>query len=243
MLCRACGASFDPASLDEVLFHAGDHRSRWPRTGIRGVEVPRELDALPLSEMTFVEPMLLKSVSRLPEGSNWQYEIKWDGYRALAIRTGGQSMLVSRRNNSFLTKFPSIAASLSVLEDGAIIDGEIVAFDAHGAPSFGLLQNYARGARTLVYFVFDVLAFRGRDVRRLTLAQRRCLLDELLRSSPENVCRAPVLDAEPIDLIPVIEAEGLEGVVAKRIDSQYESKRRSGAWVKLIVKRGDRSMA
>jgi DNA ligase D-like protein (predicted ligase) len=194
-----------------------------------------DLATLPSSSMTFVEPMLPKAVSQLPEGANWQYEIKWDGYRALAIRAGGKRAVVSRRNNSFVKRFPSIVTSLNTLEDGIILDGEIVAFDAHDAPSFNLLQHHASNARSLVYFVFDVLAVRGRDVRRLTLAKRRELLDDIMRSARHPLRRAPVLDAAPSALIRAVEAQGLEGIVAKRIESHYESRGRSGAWVKFKV--------
>jgi bifunctional non-homologous end joining protein LigD len=189
--------------------------------------------------MTFVEPMLVKPVSQLPEGSNWQYEIKWDGYRALAIRTGGKVALVSRRNNSFVNRFPSIAAGLRTLEDGSIVDGEIVALDAHGTPSFNLLQHRTKSARALVYCVFDVLAFRGRDVRQLALAERRGLLDEILESAPDPVHSAPIIDAAPKDLIRAVKAQGLEGIVAKRVDSRYESGSRSGAWGKFRVNKSE----
>jgi len=188
--------------------------------------------------MTFVEPMLVKPVSELPEGSNWQYEIKWDGYRALAIRAGGKTALVSRRNNSFVSRFPSIAAGLRTLANGSILDGEIVAFDAQGAPSFSLLQQRIENARALVYVVFDILAFRGRDVRQLALGERQGLLDAALKSAEDSVRRAPIFDAAPKDLVRAVKAQGLEGVVAKRIDSRYESGGRSGAWVKFRVNKG-----
>ncbi len=194
-------------------------------------------EALPRSDMTFVEPMLAKAVPRLPEGPRWQYEIKWDGYRALAITTGDGVALVSRRNHSFASRFPSIAAGLSTVEDGMILDGEVVAFDDQDMPSFSLLQHRVRDVRTLVYFVFDVLVFRGRDVRRLTLDKRRELLDDVMRRVPHPVRRAPVLDSAPHALVAAVSAHGLEGVVAKRVDSRYESKARSGAWVKFKVHR------
>ena len=89
----------------------------------------------------------------------------------------------------------------------------------------------------LVYFVFDVLAFRGRDVRRLTLAKRCDLLDDILRTVRHPLRRAPILNAAPKVLVSAVKAHGLEGIVAKRVESYYESKRRSGAWVKYKVNR------
>ncbi|HZS61211.1 MAG TPA: non-homologous end-joining DNA ligase [Gemmatimonadaceae bacterium] len=196
-----------------------------------------DLEALPRSDMAFVEPMLPKAVSQLPEGSSWQYEIKWDGYRALAIKKGDRVALISRRNHSFAGRFPSIADGLSAVEDGTILDGEVVAFDDQDMPSFGLLQHRAGDARRLAYFVFDVLVFRGRDVRRLALARRRELLDGVMQNVRHPVRRAPILDFAPRALVAAVRAHGLEGVVAKRIESHYESKARSGAWVKFKVNR------
>jgi bifunctional non-homologous end joining protein LigD len=204
------------------------------RTSVPGVN----LDELPPSEMRFLEPMLAKPVAELPEGPNWQYEIKWDGYRALAINNGRQSALVSRRNNSLESKFRSIAAGASLLESGSILDGEIVALDVHGKPSFNLLQHHTEGVQALVYYVFDVLAFRGRDVRQLRLPQRRALLDEILQSARDPVRVSPILNATPKDLVGAVKAQGLEGIIAKRIDSRYESGDRSGAWVKFRVNKG-----
>jgi bifunctional non-homologous end joining protein LigD len=213
---------------------AGDATWHSNRTSVPGVD----LDGLPPSEMKFVEPMLAKPVAGLPEGSNWQYEIKWDGYRALAIKNKREAALLSRRNNSLTRKFPSIPAALRTLDDGTILDGEIVALDAHGKPSFNLLQHHKENARALVYYVFDVLACRGRDVRQLKLPERRGLLDEILRNAPDSVRLSPILDAPAKAVVSAVKAQGLEGVVAKRIDSRYESGDRSGAWVKFRVNKG-----
>jgi len=204
------------------------------RTSVPGLN----LDDLPLSDMKFVEPMLAKPVSELPEGSNWQYEIKWDGYRALAINNGNEAALFSRRNNSLASKFPSIAAALSTLENGSMLDGEIVAMDAQGKPSFNLLQHHKENAQALAYYVFDVLAFRGRDVRQLELSQRRRLLDEILQPPQEPVLVSPILEAAPKDLVAAVKAQGLEGIVAKVVNSRYESGDRTGAWVKFKINKG-----
>ncbi len=204
------------------------------RTSVPGVN----LDGLPASDMRFVEPMLAKPVSELPEGANWRYEVKWDGYRALAINDGREPLLLSRRNNSLAGKFPSIAAALGTLETGSMLDGEIVALDAHGRPSFNLLQHNKENAQALVYYAFDVLAFRERDVRQLKLAQRRGLLEEIFQSARDPMRVSPILDATPNNLIAAVKAQGLEGIIAKRSDSPYEFGDRSGAWVKFRVNKG-----
>jgi bifunctional non-homologous end joining protein LigD len=204
------------------------------RTSIPGLD----LDKLPPSDMKFVEPMLAKPVSELPEGSNWQYEIKLDGYRVLAIKDKGDPRLLSRRNNVLNHKFPSIAEALKELEDGLMLDGEIVALDAQGRPSFNLLQHHKENAHAIVYYLFDVLTFRGRDVRELALRERRELLDQVFQGASEPLRLSAVLDAAPQDLISAVKSQGLEGIIAKRVLSRYESRERSGAWVKIRVNKG-----
>jgi hypothetical protein len=87
--------------------------------------------------------MLLLRKERLPEGPEWVYEVKLDGYRALAIKSGGRLQLRSRNGNEFNSRYPAIAAALEALPDETVVDGEVVALDAEGRPSFNLLQNYA----------------------------------------------------------------------------------------------------
>ncbi len=204
------------------------------KTSVPGVE----LDRLPQSEMTFVEPMLAKPVSELPEGANWSYEIKWDGYRAVAIKNRGEARLLSRRNNALNDKFPSIVDALLSLNDGLIVDGEILALDSHGQPSFNLLQHHKANAQAIVYYLFDVLAFGGRDLRELPLQQRRAFLDDVLQNASGPVRLSAVLDAAANDLKTAVKSQGLEGIIAKRVDSRYESGERSGAWVKFRVNKG-----
>jgi bifunctional non-homologous end joining protein LigD len=188
--------------------------------------------------MIFVEPMLAKPVSKLPEGSNRQYEIKSDGYRALAIKDKGEARLLSRRNNVMNDKFVAIAEALLELEDGLIVDGEIVALDAQGHPSFNLLQHYKANAHAIVYYLFDIVAFRGRDLRQIPLQQRRALLDEVFQNASEPLRLSVALNAAANDLITAVKSQGLEGIIAKRVDSRYESGERSGAWVKFRVNKG-----
>jgi bifunctional non-homologous end joining protein LigD len=108
----------------------------------------------------FVEPMLLLRAEKLPEGPDWLYELKFDGYRALAIKTGGKVKLRSRNDNDFNPRYPAIVKALAAMPDDTVIDGEVVALDGGGRPSFNLLQNYASGA-DLHYFIFDVLILKG----------------------------------------------------------------------------------
>jgi ATP-dependent DNA ligase len=163
---------------------------------------------------------------------------KLDGCRALAIKNKSAVRLLSRRNNVLNDRFPFIVAALENLEDGLILDGEIVALDAEGRPSFNLLEQHKGNAEGVVFYLFDLLAFRGRDVGELPLRQRRELLDEVLASPREPLRASVVLNAALKDLIPAIKSLGLEGIVAKRSDSRYESGERSGQWVKFRVNKG-----
>ncbi len=211
------------------------HSNRIPVAGI-------EIDKLPPSDMKFIEPMQCKLVAALPEGSDlqheiWQYEIKLDGYRALLMKDRNAVRLLSRRNNSLNGKFPSLADAASQLEDGLILDGELVALDSEGRPSFNLLQHHRKNSE-IVFYVFDILAYRGRDLRELPLQLRRQLLDAALANANDPIRLSAVLNAPAEQVIAAVRKQGLEGVIAKRTDAPYESGARSGRWVKFKVNRG-----
>ena len=116
------------------------------------------------SKARFIEPMLLQLADSLPEGDQSAYEVKLDGYRVLAMKTSGQVYLRSRNNSDFNSKYPGIVKALGQLPDETVIDGELVALDDCGRPSFSLLQNHSSSKVPIVYYVFDVLIVRGRNV-------------------------------------------------------------------------------
>jgi DNA ligase D-like protein (predicted ligase) len=188
---------------------------------------------------TFIEPMLLLRTEKLPEGEDWLYEIKFDGYRALAIKSAGEVQLRSRNDNDFSGRYPRIAKALSAMPDETVIDGEIVALDESGKPSFNVLQNYRSAGATLHYYVFDLLMLNGRDVTIEPLTKRRALLEErVLPKLDEPIRYSPVLEGTLRDLTQSVKAQELEGLVAKRVNSRYEPGQRSGAWQKLRVNQG-----
>jgi ATP-dependent DNA ligase len=130
----------------------------------------------PLDPTThFIEPMLLLPSETLPEGPGWTYELKLDGYRALAIKAGGAVRFRSRNDKDFNRKYPAITRALAALPDETAIDGEVVALDEAERPSFNALQNGAAGAM-IFFYVFDVMILGGRNVMGEPLATRRDLL-------------------------------------------------------------------
>jgi bifunctional non-homologous end joining protein LigD len=187
----------------------------------------------------FIEPMLLLRSEQLPDDiARWEYQLKFDGYRAIAFKAGGKVHLRSRNDNDFTARYPEVVRGLAKMPDETVIDGELVALDHDGRPSFNALQNFSPGT-AVVYYVFDVMVLEGRDVTGESLEARH----ELLERSVLPVLGEPVrytgeLRASLRDLIHSVRAQGLEGLVAKRRNSKYEPGVRSGAWMKMRVNRG-----
>jgi ATP-dependent DNA ligase len=186
----------------------------------------------------FIEPMLLLRTENLPQGALWQYELKLDGFRAQAIKSGGRVRFRSRNDKDFNVRYPAIVQALAAMPDETVIDGEIVALES-GRPSFNALQNHGSSAASLVYYAFDVMILAGKDVMNEPLPVRREFLREhVLAKLNEPIRESPELEASLPDLIGSVKANGLEGLVAKRRDSRYEPGQRSGAWQKMRVNRG-----
>jgi bifunctional non-homologous end joining protein LigD len=188
----------------------------------------------------FIEPMLLLRQEALPDDpGRWDYQIKFDGFRAIAFKTGDEIRLRSRNDNDFSVRYPAVVKALAKLPNDTVIDGEIVALDEEGRPSFTALQNYGSSQGPVLYFVFDVMILAGRDVTGEPLEKRRALLEQkILPKLTEPVRYASPLEASLPVLVASVKAQGLEGLVAKRRDSRYEPGLRSGAWMKMRVNRG-----
>ena len=170
------------------------------------------------------------AASELPAGPSWTYEVKWDGYRTLAVKDGTVVRLFSRNLKNVTSTYPSIAAAAAGARAAtAIIDGEVVALDDGGRPSFQALHH--QQAHTLAFFAFDLLHLDGRDLVRLPLSERRRLLAGLVEATP--ILLSEPLPGDPRDIEQAVRRLGLEGVVAKRGDSRYEAGKRSEAWIKV----------
>ena len=127
----------------------------------------------------FIQPMLLLSTDRLPDDrAKWEYQLKLDGYRAIAFKSANTVQLRSRNDNDFSRRYPAVTRGLANLPNETVLDGEIVAFDEQGRPSFNALQNFGGSHTPIVYYVFDVIVLAGRDLAGETLTRRRALLEE-----------------------------------------------------------------
>ena len=192
-----------------------------------------------------LSPMLAVLGNAVPSGTDWLYEVKWDGYRALCYFAEGKVRMLSRRGIKLDKHFASIAAALvqSVNAETAIVDGEVVALDENGKPSFQHLQNLTgfgtkpafKGVAPppLNFFAFDLLYLNGYDLRKAALIDRRNLLKSILLPS-EMVRYSDHFAGKGSELLQAVQAQGLEGIIAKQAQSRYESKR-SNCWVKIKV--------
>ncbi|MEA2466329.1 MAG: bifunctional non-ous end joining protein LigD [Thermoleophilaceae bacterium] len=192
-----------------------------------------------------IVPMLARLSTLPPDDEHWGYEIKWDGVRAVAYVTeAGETRLESRNLNDVTRQYPEAAAVGQALESRtAVLDGEVVAFDELGRPSFERLQGRmhltgaeAIDARTrstpIAYVIFDLLYLDGENLMRLPYTERRARLEGLDLNGPS--WRTPAYRAgDGAALLQASAEQGLEGIVAKRLDSPYEPGRRGGSWLKI----------
>ncbi len=176
--------------------------------------------------------MMATRATALPVGGDWSYEVKWDGYRAQGIKNGATASLASRNLKNITKQYPGVAAAVSrIVAKSALVDGEIVALDAEGRPSFQGLHHWSLEGLSLVYYVFDLLHLDGRDLTRLPLDERRAALRDVVDGS--GVLLSEPLPGTPAEIAAAVRGLGLEGVVAKRRKSIYTPGRRSDSWVKV----------
>ena len=181
----------------------------------------------------FIEPMKCQPKKEMPTGAGWIYEIKFDGYRALTICKDGEAIILSRNKKSLSERFPRLVEAMADLPvKSAIFDGEIVALNENNQPSFQALQNYEEG-HPLAYYLFDLLELDGERLESLLLKERKERLRKVLGKSGSPLFLSANLAGSPVRIWKQIQRLKLEGVIAKRNDSVYESGRRSGQWVKI----------
>src|SRR3954452_12515625 len=232
-----------------LTFHGERVRGRYVlfRTGgknwmIHRMDPPEDPDREPMPEQ--VAPMLARTGKDLPVGDNWAYEIKWDGVRAIGYAEGGRLRLESRNGNNVTPRYPELRALGRALgTHEAIIDGEVVALDEQGRPSFQRLQRRMHltsegmvrrlsQSEPVVYMIFDLLWLDGHSLLALTYDERRAKLAELELAGP--TWQAPAHHVgNGAALLEASKAQGLQGLVAKRRDCPYTPGRRAHGWVKV----------
>ena len=194
---------------------------------------------------TVIRPMLATPIAKAFDGPEWLFEIKWDGYRAVAFIEEGRVRLVSRTQNDLTAQFPELGSLAQFVKaQRAILDGEIVALDEEGRPSFSLMQQrtgFQSGKRRqprregvpVVYYAFDLLYLDGFDLRRVALEQRKQLLQERIVAG-ELVYFSDHYPEKGMDLFEAAKQRGLEGIVAKKRTGIYQEKR-SIDWLKIKI--------
>lgn len=182
--------------------------------------------------LTPVAPMMATLAPSLPIGADWSYEVKWDGYRALLVKDAHRTRLVSRNLKDLTAAYPQIAAAAATLgKQPLMLDGEIVALDPDGRPSFQALQHRSVQRSGVVFYAFDLLHLGTTDYRERPLHERRRALGRLSIATP--VLRSVPLPGTPAQIEQVVREAGLEGVVAKRLASVYQAGIRSRDWIKV----------
>ena len=178
------------------------------------------------------EPMLALLAERLPSGSGWLFEPKWDGYRVLGYVRGGVATLRSRRGNDLTERFAGVAKELpkALRSPDAVVDGEVCALDEQGRPSFSAMQQ-AKPGTPLVYEVFDLLELDGKPLLDLPLTERRERLEALM--APSRVVQLSGAFEDGEALLEAAREQGLEGLMAKRAGSRYQEGKRGREWLKV----------
>jgi ATP-dependent DNA ligase len=196
------------------------------------------LETLPRRKAEFIQPMECLPVTKLNDAVQWTFEIKLDGYRAIAVKSGQTIHLFSRRRKSFNSQYPYLVEALAELPEGTVVDGEVVGLDDAGRPNFNLLQHSRTGSSRICYFIFDLLVCNDRDLTRLPLSERRKLMRSALKIRSPRIRICEQFETSANDMLAAVRQQQLEGVIGKRKDSLYEPGKRTGAWIKLRVNRG-----
>jgi bifunctional non-homologous end joining protein LigD len=201
---------------------------------VRETMETEDMKDAPLTPMPHaITPMLADVVKEPFDHPDWIFEVKWDGYRAVAETGGRHVSLYSRNGIPFEKKFSPIAEALRKFEFEAVLDGEIVVVDNVGHPDFQMLQHYRdAGKGHLIYYVFDLLYFEGHDLTNLPLVRRKEILKKILPASP-LIRFSDHVGQEGVLFYRVVKEKGLEGIMAKHAQSAYEAGRRSKQWLKV----------
>ncbi|RWY52284.1 DNA ligase D [Mucilaginibacter gilvus] len=201
------------------------------------IDIEATLKKAPKAKIpTGMKPMLATLVDKPFDDPDWVYEIKWDGYRALAFINKGEVQLLSRNNKSFNEKYYPITQLLESWKINAVIDGEILVSNDKGVSNFGALQNWRSEADgELMLYVFDLLWYEGKNLIDLPLTQRQAILKEVLPTDDDRIRLSQVFTANGLEFFAAAEKAGLEGIMAKKANSPYLADNRSKDWLKVKI--------
>jgi len=182
------------------------------------------------------DAQLAKLVTEIPEGNDWLYELKYDGYRILAFVEGNSVRLVTRNSNDYTDRFGAICPSLLDLAAGRamVLDGEMTVADESGKSDFQALQSYMKnpGSHALSYIIFDILALEGEDLRTKPLTERKAILQSLMQDAPKSLHYSRHVEGNGGECFKAACELGMEGIIGKKMGSIY-SGTRNGDWIKL----------
>jgi bifunctional non-homologous end joining protein LigD len=213
---------------DEVETEAG------PELDVNAILKAAPKSALPAK----IKPMKATLVDEPFDEAGWLYEVKWDGYRAIGILDEKDGVQLISRNNLPFEKYYPINEALKGWKMNAVVDGELLVLNDKGISDFGAMQNWRSEADgNLVYYIFDLLWYEGKNLTGLPLIERQAVLQSILPTDNDHIRQSKVFDANGIDFFAAAERMGLEGIIAKKADSIYTSDLRSKEWLKVKVQR------
>jgi len=234
-------------SIDEI---AEKYQKFWSKSGLQKVKAKKQtliksVEKKKLKIMNFnlnispfpttFSPQLATLVDKPPEGKNWIYEIKFDGYRILALKHNNKTHLMSRNNKDWTSKFKSIATAIDKIAiKNAIFDGEIVVLDENNKSDFQALQNSIKENQNInfIYYIFDMTFYDQYDLTTLTLLERKNALQEVLKGAGNNIRYSDHIFGPGKEILDKTCELGLEGLISKDVDSEY-SQKRTKSWLKI----------
>lgn len=222
-------------SMEQIAKQAEKKNEVWFSKPQKRIVIDAPKTAMP----HHIKPMLAESSDEPFNDKDWLFEMKYDGYRAIAEIAKGDVKFYSRNNISYEEKFAPLVKSLKKFPDDAILDGEVCIVDTEGRPHFQWLQDYPKEKHgDLVYFVFDMLYYDGHDLTSLPLYRRKALLKQLLPPLP-HIVYSEHIEEKGIDMFRHIHKLGIEGIMAKDKYSTYHEGQRTHDWLKIKTQKSE----
>lgn len=223
-------------NLEEIKRESVEGKSVWhsPQAGEKELTLPAEAGKAPFPHD--IKPMMATLVNAPFDREDWLFEIKWDGFRAIAEVNFNDVSVYSRNMLSFNGRFPAVVQSLAGMGTQAVFDGEICVVDENGRPGFQLIQNYQRtGEGNVIYCIFDLLYYKGYDLRSVPLIERKELLKKLIPDNHPVLRYSDHVLEKGTDFLEVARKQQLEGIVAKKTVSTYQEGTRGKDWLKIKI--------